>query len=80
MQSSCMLKVTFSCLYNLIVYIFDSHENAKMLWSDGSNGATLDAPVITGKEIVVCHAFTASGLVESTLLICGNNFSEICTD
>ena len=46
-----------------------------MLWSDGSKEATLDAPIIKGKRIAVCHTFIASGLIENTLLLFGKKYT-----
>ena len=48
--------------------------------SDGSKEATLDALISRGKRIIVCHIYTASGLVENALFLCAEKLSETCTD
>ena len=68
----------------MIVYLdetwFDSHETVKRVWSDDSKETRLKGPVSKGKQIVICHAITACGLVENALLLCGKKLSESYAD
>ena len=40
----------------------------------------MDGPSGKGKQNVVCHAFTTSGLVKNALLLCGTKLSDAYPD
>ena len=54
--------------------LFDSHEIASRLLSDGSKSCSLRGPVSRGKRIVIAYAGTSNGFIPGGLLLCGKNY------
>ena len=60
--------------------LFDSHDAARMIWSDNTAKCSLSAPPSKGKRVVVCHAGSSEGFLPNALPLCGKQLSESYAD
>ena len=68
----------------LIVYLdetwFDSHNTARIIWSDKTTNCSTSGPFSKSKRVVICHAECEETFVPNTHMLCGKQLSPSFAD